>query len=110
MKTRILVFVPIIAVVMAFVGCRNSSDNANEDCVKNLQILDQTAKSYALDRNLSGPALIKPSDLVGFLRDGREPVCPLKSIPYPPFILSVGPSCPNNSSHTESFQQHRNMK
>ena len=88
-------------------GCGGSTDTSEDECVKNLQILNGAAKSYALVNKLSNSALINPGELAGFLKDGQPPKCPLGTASYEPFTLSAGPVCPNNPAHTAKFRESK---
>jgi len=94
----------ISVLLVCYVGCRRG-DASEEECVKNLKILNLAAKSYALDKGITNSAVIDPRELVDFLKEGGVPTCPLGNAPYRSFVLISGPSCPNNPAHTAKFTE-----
>ena len=94
----------------AILGCRREATKSEDECVENLRVLSLAATSYALDNALSNSTIVNPSGLVGFLKQGQVPKCPLGNAPYEPFALNSGPVCPNSSVHTERFREKEAKK
>jgi hypothetical protein len=40
-----------------------------------------------------------PADLLDYLKGSIMPVCPSGSLPYAPFVIRMGPRCPNVPEH-----------
>jgi hypothetical protein len=105
MKFNAFMSLLLALVLISSCGCKGHRLTSEEACVESLEILSLAAKSYALEKNLSGSTPIDPHDLVGFLRKGQVPICPLGPTPYQAFTLGTGPSCPNDATHTARFRE-----
>ena len=107
MKTKLSRPFILAFMLIGVIGCRRSSVVVEKECVKNMEILDAAAHSYALERGLANSVSIDPHELAGFLRGGQVPMCSLGKMPYVTFDLVTGPSCPNSPDHTKAFREKR---
>jgi hypothetical protein len=72
MKTKILSDLLFFTFLILAAGCRENVGKTEEQCVRNLEIIDAAARSYCLEKNLDFTQLIAPSDLAGFLKEGNN--------------------------------------
>ena len=93
--------------VLASSGCSPqkpiSKAAAEAECIRNMEIVLGAAESYVLENRKGLDTLVSPLALGEYIKDGRPPRCPLGTNEYPTFIISRGPSCPNNPEHTTAF-------
>jgi hypothetical protein len=84
-----------------------SEYDPQETCVRNLVLLDQAARSYALSVPLSRTSTVAPSDLWGVFPTNYARTCPARGSRYAPFVVLEGPACPDIPAHTEAFRPWR---
>ena len=99
---------PIILVAIWLGGCAKQL-TAQEQCVTNMQILEDTLRCYRLVRNIPDDRPVDPAAFTPeYLRPKNERrylACPESGKPYAPFAYSTGPECPTNPEHTAAFRQ-----
>lgn len=104
---RTTLFPAIILGWLLVSGCSQprsqTKDDAEDQCVRNMEIVWGTAECYSLEVHKGGDAIISHEELTPYFKEGRSPCCPMGTNAYPSFVLSRGPSCPNSPAHTTAL-------
>jgi len=92
------------------VGC-SKAPSPQEQCVLNMQILEDTLRSYRLTHGISDSQSVDPADFTAeYLPEEKRKkllVCPVSRKPYAPFSHSIGARCPSRLEHTEGLNKAR---
>jgi hypothetical protein len=97
MKVRLI---GIVLISFLFAGCGEKSE-----CVQNLLIMDEAARSFSLLDRMGTNTMIEPAALRTYFKGGVVPICRSSNKPYAAFSRASGPTCPNEISHTLAFRR-----
>ena len=60
-----------------------------------MEIIWGAAGSYCLENKKPGNFVCDPQILTNYMKPARVPRCPLGDTDYTPFVVDIGPKCPN---------------
>jgi hypothetical protein len=90
-----------IGLLMVTVACSRKQD-AQDQCVRNMQMLWEACRSYHLSEGISPTQAIDPRSLSAYFRPQDQDMrCPLGMKAYAAFSFQDGPKCPNSDTHTQ---------
>ena len=99
---EIMIVVAIIGLLAAIAipsFAKIRKESRSKSCVNNLRLIRDAGEQYAMKNNLPADQVITVANLAAYLKDG-VPSCPEGNTAYPAtFVLSVGPTCSQQSVH-----------
>ena len=99
---EIMIVVAIIGLLAAIAipsFAKIRKESRSKSCVNNLRLIRDAGEQLAMKNNLGADQVITVASLAAYLKDGI-PTCPEGNVAYPAdFVLSVGPTCSQQSVH-----------